>query len=89
MKASIEISLYPLSSDYKTRIVNFIKRMRSHDDIEVVTNGMSSQLFGEYDVLMDVIKSELKEELSLHRSMAVIKIGDGLMKAEDIPEELK
>lgn len=89
MKASIEISLYPLSENYKDRIVSFIKRLRIRDDIEVVSNGMSTQLFGDYDVLMDLIKNELRPELEMHRTMAILKIGDGFLKQENIPNEIK
>jgi len=89
MKASIEISLYPLSEDYKERIVSFIKRLKARKDIHIVSNGMSTQLFGDYDVLMDLLKDELRPELEMNRTMAILKIGEGLLKQEDIPEEIK
>lgn len=89
MNASIELSLYPLSEDYKERIISFIEGLKKHNEIEVLVNGMSTQLFGEYDVLMDVLKNELKPQLEKHRTMAVLKIGDGDLKPEKIPNHLK
>jgi uncharacterized protein YqgV (UPF0045/DUF77 family) len=89
MKASVEISLYPLEENYKNRIIEFVGRLKSTGKFDVITNGMSTQLFGDYEDIMDVLKSEIGKELSMHRTMAILKIGDGLLRPEDIPEELK
>ena len=89
MNVSAELSLYPLDANYKERIISFIKRLKENKDLRIVTNGMSTQIFGDYDVLLDLLKEELKPELEKHRCMAVIKIGDGLMFPESIPSELK
>lgn len=51
MKISIEISLYPLAEEkFKTEIWAFIKRLRLVEGLNVVTNGMSTQVFGDYDL---------------------------------------
>ncbi len=89
MKISVEMSLYPLSEDYRQRIIDFILDLKKNDQIEVITNGMSTQIYGDYDVVMNVLKKDLKGELEKHRSMFVLKIGAGEMKAESIAEELK
>lgn len=89
MKASIEISLYPLSSDYKDRITAFIFRLREKNGVNVVTNGMSTQIFGEFEVLMDLLKTELGEELRKHRTAAILKITDGELTPESLPDDLK
>ncbi|MCH8553515.1 MAG: hypothetical protein LAT76_00020 [Schleiferiaceae bacterium] len=59
MEASIEISMYPLNSEYLDPIQNFIDRLHEHPTIEVRTNTLSTQLFGSLDDLMDVLKSEI------------------------------
>ncbi|MEQ8323259.1 MAG: YkoF family thiamine/hydroxymethylpyrimidine-binding protein [Vicingaceae bacterium] len=89
MRASAEISLYPLKEDYKQRIIDFIFRLRSHDKIEVITNGMSTQIFGEFNEIMEVLQKELGNELETHRSMFVLKIGAGEMRPENIAAELR
>ena len=89
MKASIELSLYPLNENYKERITAFIVRLKKYNTITVQPNGMSTQLFGEYDVIMDIVKTELGEELSNHRCMAVMKIGDGFLTSDKLPKELR
>jgi uncharacterized protein YqgV (UPF0045/DUF77 family) len=61
MQLSVEISKYPLVEvDFVTAIQNFIDRMNQYDDITVVTNVMSTQLFGDYDVIMNALTTELK-----------------------------
>ena len=60
MEFSVEISMYPLKSDYESTIISFIKRIRKHPFISVKTNGMSTQIFGDYDRVMNAVKSEMK-----------------------------
>ena len=61
MKISIELSLYPLAEDkYKTEIWAFIKRLRLVEGLEVITNGMSTQVFGDYDLAVKHVMAEIK-----------------------------
>lgn len=60
MKTSIDISLYPLSEDYLPAIDAFIEGVNSHPDIVAITNDLSTQLYGEYDQVMDLLKTEIK-----------------------------
>ena len=61
MQISIELSLYPLAIDnFKTEIWSFIKRLREEEGLKVVTNGMSTQVFGEYDLAVSKVMSEIK-----------------------------
>lgn len=89
MKASIEISLYPLNTDYKQKIIQFIHRLREANELKVETNGMSTQLFGEYDQMMDLLKGELGEVFEATKAVAVLKIAPGNLTVEELPSELK
>jgi len=61
MNISIEISLYPLAQEeFKTEIWAFIKRLRQINELKVVTNGMSTQVFGEYDLAVKHVMTEIK-----------------------------
>lgn len=60
MKISVEISKYPLSSEYIPAIQSFIDRLNSYDSLTVLTNTMSTQVFGNYDDVMDAIRNEMK-----------------------------
>jgi uncharacterized protein YqgV (UPF0045/DUF77 family) len=60
MRVAVDISLYPLADDFIPPIQDVIRRLNTHDSIEVVTNPMSTQLRGEYDDVMAVLSQEVK-----------------------------
>lgn len=60
MQLSIEISKYPLTPNYIPEIQSFIDRLNTYPTIKVLTNTMSTQIFGEYDDVMTALKNEMK-----------------------------
>lgn len=60
MKCSVEISMYPLDVNYIEAITLFIKNLKKHPFISLETNGMSTQVFGDYDNVMTAIQKEMK-----------------------------
>ncbi len=61
MKLSIEISLYPLANEkYEDAIWDFIERLHKHAELKVDTNGMSTQVFGDYDLAVSKVMAEIK-----------------------------
>lgn len=64
MKLSVEISKYPLHEDYIPFIKDFILRLNTHPALKVSTNTMSTQVFGEYDVVMEVLQQEMKRSFT-------------------------
>ena len=60
MECSVEISMYPLNKDYKPSIISFIQNLRKHPFIKVETNGISTQVFGDYSRLMKAINYEIE-----------------------------
>ncbi|WP_430460808.1 YkoF family thiamine/hydroxymethylpyrimidine-binding protein [Thalassolituus sp. LLYu03] len=74
MEISVEISKYPLADDYIPYIKDFIDRLNAVDGISVVTNTMSTQVFGDYDLVMDTLKTEIKRSWeTFGRSIFVCK----------------
>ncbi len=74
MEIGVEISLYPLQDQYVPDIKAFIGRLQSQPGLRVVTNSMSTQVFGPYDTVMDVLKGELRasfEQLGKKSAKAV------------------
>ena len=59
MKVAVDISLYPLDADFIPPIKNVIDRQNMHEELEVWTNAMSTQLIGEFDDVMNALKEEL------------------------------
>ncbi len=74
MKTSVEISYYPLHEAYIPPIKNFIERLNRHKGLIVKTNGMSTQVFGEYNVVMKAITIEIEKAFEVPHSVFVLKI---------------
>ncbi len=60
MGISIEISMYPLNENYKQPILTFIERLRGHDSLEVITNNLSTRIFGDFDTVMPIVQQAMK-----------------------------
>jgi len=60
MELSVEISKYPLADDYIPAIKSFIERLEKINGLSVVGNTMSTQVFGDYDLVMDTLKNEIR-----------------------------
>jgi uncharacterized protein YqgV (UPF0045/DUF77 family) len=74
MKISLDISYYPLSQEHIPPILDFIRRVKHYNDLQVRTNGLSTQIFGDYDEVMDAVKEEIRKSFELPHSVFVIKI---------------
>ena len=75
MKVAVDISLYPLDADFVPPIKNVIDRLNMHEELEVWTNAMSTQLIGEFDDVMNALKEELGTSFeSLPKAVFVMKM---------------
>ncbi len=74
MKTSVEISYYPLNQEYVPPIREFIDRINQYEGLVAKTNGMSTQIFGEYEVLMAALTKEIKASFDNPHSVFVMKI---------------
>lgn len=59
MDIGVEISLYPLRADFAPVIREFLARLNSDAQLRVVTNSMSTQVFGAYEAVMGALTREL------------------------------
>ena len=74
MKISVELTLTPLQDDYETPIIAFIKKLRA-SGLKVLENPLSTQVYGDYDTVMIVLKNEVKAALEMtYRAILFIKI---------------
>ena len=89
MKATAEISLYPLSPGYKELIIDFILRLKQYEGLRVAVNGMSTQVFGEYDTLMAALAAESKRVFESGKAVVIIKLTGTDQSIESLPEILK
>jgi uncharacterized protein YqgV (UPF0045/DUF77 family) len=60
MQIGIEISLYPLNADFIPPIQDFIDRLNRDARFRVLTNSMSTQIFGHYEELFDALRREMR-----------------------------
>lgn len=81
MKISLELSLYPLKEDYEELILLFIARLNQNSKLEVETNGMSTQVFGEMEEVMGTVQEAMKEIYEKDKAMLVMKMGKGTLKS--------
>jgi len=74
MKASVEISYYPLEKNFIPPIQNFIDRLNTYKNLVVKSNNMSTQVFGDYFEIMKAITIEIFKSFELPASVFVLKI---------------
>ncbi len=74
MKISVEISFYPLKEEFKPEIIDFLKRINTYNELTTQTNGMSTQVFGEYRYVMNALTSEIEKSFALPHSVFVMKV---------------
>ncbi len=78
MHVAVEMSLYPLTGEFIPPILDFIDRLKSHPGLSVVTNSMSTQVSGDYDLVFDALRAEVRTSLSEpHRAVFVMKVLGG------------
>ncbi|MUH35329.1 hypothetical protein D9O36_05710 [Zobellia amurskyensis] len=74
MNISVELTFSPLQDDFEEHIINFIKKLRA-SGLMVLENPLSTQVYGEYDQVMDILKSDIKEAFELmDRGLLYMKV---------------
>lgn len=74
MKISVELTLSPLQDDFEPAIIDFIKKMRN-SGLTVMENPLSTQVYGEYDKVMEVLNEEIKTAFeAMDRGLLYMKI---------------
>jgi uncharacterized protein YqgV (UPF0045/DUF77 family) len=60
MEIGVEISMYPLTAEFIPPIEDFIERLNRDRRFKVLTNSMSTQIFGRYEDILDTLTRELR-----------------------------
>jgi uncharacterized protein YqgV (UPF0045/DUF77 family) len=60
MQSAVEISMYPLAADYRPLIQSFIDRLNTYAELRVLTNALSTQIFGPLERVMAVLATEIE-----------------------------
>lgn len=64
MNISIELTFSPLQDDFEEHIISFIKKLRV-SGLTILENPLSTQVYGEYDKVMNVLNLEIKTAFEL------------------------
>jgi uncharacterized protein YqgV (UPF0045/DUF77 family) len=72
MDVGVELSFYPLQAEFLAPIRTLLERLNTHNRVRVVTNSMSTQLYGEYGEVMQILTHELREALGASRRAVVV-----------------
>ena len=59
MRAAVDISMYPLTGEYRSPIQAFIDRLNTHPGLTVHTNALATQIWGPLDRIMAVLTEEM------------------------------
>lgn len=64
MKISVELTLTPLQNEFEQPIIDFIIKLRE-SGLTVLENPLSTQVYGDYDKVMHLLTTEIKNALEL------------------------
>jgi len=59
MRAAVDISMYPLTGDYRPPIQAFIDRLNTHPGLSVRTNALATQIWGPLEQIMAILTEEM------------------------------
>ncbi len=78
MRIAVEISLYPLDVEYIPPIRDFIERLNRHEELQVATNAMSTQVAGEHERVFAALEAETRAYIRTGgRAVFVMKVLGG------------
>ncbi|WKB82485.1 thiamine-binding protein [Cellulophaga lytica] len=64
MNISVELTFSPLQDTFEEHIINFIKKLRA-SGLTILENPLSTQVYGDYDEVMRILNTEIKEAFEL------------------------
>lgn len=75
MDIAVELSLYPLERDLVPKIKDFIDRLNTAAGVRVITNSLSTQVVGPFDLVLATLTREIRHTFSqVEKSVVVMKI---------------
>jgi uncharacterized protein YqgV (UPF0045/DUF77 family) len=87
MRAAVEISMYPLTGDYRPPIQDFIDRLNTHPGLSVRTNALATQIWGPLERVMTILTEEMTRSAAAGASQLVfvMKVLPGLSEPDPAP----
>jgi hypothetical protein len=86
MRAAVDISMYPLTGEYRPPIQAFIDRLNTHSGLIVKTNHLATQIWGPLDRIMSILTEEMTRSAGNPTQLVfVIKVLPGLAPPDKEP----
>ena len=88
MRAAVEISMYPLTGEYRLPIQAFIDRLHTHPGLKVRTNPLATQIWGPLDQVMAILTQEMDRSAATAGApqlVFVMKVLPGLGEPDSAP----
>jgi uncharacterized protein YqgV (UPF0045/DUF77 family) len=60
MNITVDISMYPLNADFRDRVLGFIEKLESRQNLRVNPGSTSTVIIGEYRTVMEAITEMLE-----------------------------
>ena len=75
MEVAVELSLYPLEQDRVPKIKDFIDRLNTVSGVRVLTNSLSTQVVGPFDLVFAALAREIRNTFEqVDKAVVVMKI---------------
>jgi len=72
---TLDISYYTFTKEFLEQVQSFIDELNTFTKIEVLTNAVSTQVYGEFDDVMTAFQSTLKNHFQMFdNNVVVVKI---------------
>lgn len=79
MRSAVEISMYPLTGEYRPLIQAFIDRLNTYPEMTVRTNSLSTQVWGPLDLVFKTVAAEIERSAAgAPQLVFVMKVLPGL-----------
>ncbi|MFK8020828.1 MAG: hypothetical protein AB8B86_13750 [Pseudomonadales bacterium] len=75
MILSVDISMYPLQDDYKTKIKDFLADINAHASskgIEIRTSNMSTRVFGEFEAVTALLNEAMLSSMQKYGKIVFV-----------------
>ncbi|WP_338768248.1 thiamine-binding protein [Bernardetia sp. ABR2-2B] len=83
MRVSVEVSVYPLTEDYKPTVKVFIRKVSENSALKVRVNGISTQIFGELNEVMLSLEKAIESCFDSQKASVIVKfLGTDLSEYE-------
>jgi uncharacterized protein YqgV (UPF0045/DUF77 family) len=89
MQVTVEVSLYPLTENFEAVVIEYIEEIKKTSSLQIFVNGLSTQIIGEYDLVMSTLNKINKETFEKYKCVILMKMASGEKTIDNLPEVLK